>query len=623
MPEYRAPGVYVGETSFRARSIEGVDTETAGFVGQCRSGPVRGVPRLITSFTEFERHFGGLDDLVLGGVSTTNYLAHSVQLFFANGGRKLFISRVFRSGDADAVADCQARGPDMVDATVRFRARFPGLAGNLLVSIDGFRSENLLATSNGSRSLRGLLPGDVVEAVNGEPRPKMAIGQNADAIDPNMVYFVLSDGQGNLQLVSASNIRLGWENDTALQAVQRISLTVRVQTHPDDNSSHEGRVDTYQDLSCHPDSPVFVGTVLRHGDPDNRVEPPDDRAARVFLQFDGDPPTQVQQKNALAAQLLESLGMNSQQLLAGGSDGEECTPGEYPGGGSGHIATGLAALSEVEEIAIVAAPGSSGIQDEDQQRTIRQLLIDHCESLRYRFAILSGKEDLDSQGILDVRRELDSKYAAIYFPWLIICDPFSINGNTHDTISVPPDGAVAGIYARSNVERGVHKAPANEVVRGNLRFSRDVNKGTQDVLNPGGVNCLRFFEGRGYRVWGARTISSDPEWKYLNVRRLFIFLEHSIDRWTQWVVFEPNGEQLWSRVRLSIESFLTRIWRDGALMGSKPEDAFFVRCDRSTMTQDDLDNGRLVCEIGVAPMKPAEFVIFRIGQWTADASIDQ
>ena len=158
-------------------------------------------------------------------------------------------------------------------------------------------------------------------------------------------------------------------------------------------------------------------------------------------------------------------------------------------------------------------------------------------------------------------------------------------------------------------------------VRGVLRFSRNVNKGEQDVLNPEGINCLRFFEGRGYRVWGARTISSDPEWTYINVRRLFIYLEHSIDRATQWAVFEPNNEELWLKIRLTIEGFLYDVWRSGALLGARPEDAYFVRCDRTTMSQSDLDNGRLICLIGVAPTKPAEFVIFRIGQWTADASI--
>ena len=180
---------------------------------------------------------------------------------------------------------------------------------------------------------------------------------------------------------------------------------------------------------------------------------------------------------------------------------------------------------------------------------------------------------------------------------------------------------MTGIYARSDIQRGVWKAPANEIVSGLTKFEANINKARQDVLNPEGINALRFFEGRGSRVWGARTMTSDPEWKYVNVRRFFIFLEHSIDKSTQWAVFEPNNERLWANVRHTIEDFLLVQWRDGALMGSKPDEAYFVRCDRTTMTQNDLDNGRLICLIGVSPVKPAEFVIFRIGQWTADAKL--
>jgi phage tail sheath protein FI len=184
---------------------------------------------------------------------------------------------------------------------------------------------------------------------------------------------------------------------------------------------------------------------------------------------------------------------------------------------------------------------------------------------------------------------------------------------------LPPSGFVAGIYARNDVERGVHKAPANEVVNLAIGFEVMLNQGQQEVLNPDGVNCFRFFEGRGYRLWGARTISSDPEWKYVNVRRYFAYLERSIERGTQWVVFEPNSSELWSKVRRTVEDFLYNEWANRRLMGTKPEQAYFVRCDRSTMTQNDIDNGRLVCLIGVAPIKPAEFVIFRIGQWTGDS----
>jgi phage tail sheath protein FI len=222
--------------------------------------------------------------------------------------------------------------------------------------------------------------------------------------------------------------------------------------------------------------------------------------------------------------------------------------------------------------------------------------------------------------IRDYRGKFDSKYAALYHPWIEILDPTQrpSQGAPQRRIMLPPSGFVTGIYARSDIERGVHKAPANEIVRGLTRFEANINKARQDVLNPEGINALRFFEGRGNRVWGARTISSDPEWKYVNVRRLFIYIEHSIDKGTQWAVFEPNNQRLWANIRQTVEDFLLVLWRDGALLGDKPEDAYFVRCDRTTMTQNDLDNGRLICLIGIAPVKPAEFVIFRIGQWTAD-----
>jgi phage tail sheath protein FI len=211
----------------------------------------------------------------------------------------------------------------------------------------------------------------------------------------------------------------------------------------------------------------------------------------------------------------------------------------------------------------------------------------------------------------------------LYHPHIEIFDPTErpAQGAPPKRLLLPPSGFVTGIYARSDIERGVHKAPANEVVRGLTKFEANINKARQDVLNPEGINALRFFEGRGNRVWGARTMSSDPEWKYVNVRRLFIYIEHSIDKGTQWAVFEPNGPRLWANIRQTVEDFLLVLWRDGALLGDKPEQAYFVRCDRTTMTQNDLDNGRMICLIGIAPVKPAEYVIFRIGQWTGDAKV--
>jgi phage tail sheath protein FI len=190
-------------------------------------------------------------------------------------------------------------------------------------------------------------------------------------------------------------------------------------------------------------------------------------------------------------------------------------------------------------------------------------------------------------------------------------------------VLIPPSGHVAGIYAKTDIERGVHKAPANVVVAGTTGLEFQINKREQDILNPRGVNCLRYFPGRGRRVWGARTCSTNTLWKYINVRRLFIYIEESIEEGTQWVVFEPNNEKLWARVVQTITQFLTTVWRTGALMGLKAEEAFFVKCDRTTMTQDDIDNGRLICIIGIAPTKPAEFVIFRLTQFSGGTDVEE
>jgi phage tail sheath protein FI len=180
-----------------------------------------------------------------------------------------------------------------------------------------------------------------------------------------------------------------------------------------------------------------------------------------------------------------------------------------------------------------------------------------------------------------------------------------------------------GVYARTDIERGVHKAPANEIVRGIIGLQRRLNKSEHDILNPYpvNINVIRDFRenSRGIRVYGGRVITSDPDWKYVNVRRLLIFIEASINQGLQWVVFEPNAEPLWARLRRSISNFLTLVWRNGALEGTKVEEAYFVKCDRTTMTQTDIDSGRLICYVGVAPVKPAEFVIVRIGLWTAHA----
>jgi phage tail sheath protein FI len=269
------------------------------------------------------------------------------------------------------------------------------------------------------------------------------------------------------------------------------------------------------------------------------------------------------------------------------------------GGKRLYVASTLDAIEPLADVSIVAAPGNTNTE-------MAHALIAHAERPgAHRIAVLDAPAGSTMANVQAYRRAFDSSHAALYHPWIVS----RVEGRE---VVLPASPFVCGIYARHDFEQGVHNAPANEVVRGAVRFERPINKAEQDVLNPEGINCLRFFEGRGLRVWGARTLSSDPEWKYVNQRRYFNYLQASLDRGTQWVVFEANGEPLWDRLRESITHFLYNEWRNGALLGAKPEEAFFVKCDRSTMTQNDIDHGRLVCQVGVAFLKPAEFVIFRV-----------
>lgn len=279
--------------------------------------------------------------------------------------------------------------------------------------------------------------------------------------------------------------------------------------------------------------------------------------------------------------------------------------------------SGLSGLEAIDDITMVVAPDlmdayQSGNVSREQVKAIQMAMINHCENMANRMAILDPLPDMGPTEVHDWRQNeagFDSKYATLYYPWIQVADP-----STGEGFLMPPSGHVAGLWARNDEARGVHKAPANEVLRGALDLGIQITKGEQEQLNPAGINCIRSFPGRGIRVWGARTLSSDPAWRYLNVRRLFNYLEESIYLGSQWAVFEPNDERLWSTIRRNIAAFLTTEWQSGALFGSTPDEAFYVRCDATTNPPEVIDSGQVICEIGVAPVKPAEFVIFRIAQ---------
>jgi len=279
---------------------------------------------------------------------------------------------------------------------------------------------------------------------------------------------------------------------------------------------------------------------------------------------------------------------------------------------------GLEALDDATMVVVpdlmTALPGQK--LDLGLVKAVQTAIIAHCEKLHDRVAILDAPPAMSPQAIKKWRMEtagFDSSYAAMYWPWIEVSDPV-----TNKPVLVPPSGHVAGIWARSDNTRGVHKAPANEVVRGATGLALNCTKGEQDTLNPNGVNCIRAFPGMGIRVWGARTLASNPSWRYINVRRLFNFVEKSIERGTQWTVFEPNDVMLWGRIRRDVYAFLSTVWRDGALFGASPDQAFYVKCDEELNPPASRDMGRLIIEIGLAPVKPAEFVIFRISQWAPE-----
>ncbi|HJV27964.1 MAG TPA: phage tail sheath subtilisin-like domain-containing protein [Aromatoleum sp.] len=726
MPEYLAPGVFVEETSFRSKSIEGVGTSVAALVGPTRTGPLRGVPEVLTSYADFERIFGDAADLAIGegGTGVLNHSAHAARAFFDNGGKQLFVARVIAGVNAAGPGEDgmwpNAAFAEDAGKTVKFFSRFPGKMGEYTLELRWRDSENLLRTTNPASAT-----GDALFFVEAEGVPLSAkvTGGIADAAFPvNIKAVVKLDGtnlaiQGNrTEIVSmadpANPAPVAATELTALNPAQlpagtkftRIFAKAPASGALADGTSAELQLADVTDLSAYTsgvgwgDLRVLRGTldatgevftvtgdttlnpgvanpitlplaalaakpgaaraiiVLRSFDLDVRnggvkgeliytygglsTAPtgaaslaarlpvaPDRRAEALMSPIAcvvADDATGDEIQSALIA-LCDAAALNPGAAsldepryliaLSGAADGTEPLAIDYAGE-TDEIkgSTGLKALEGVEDVSIVMTPAAAEA-DEDVHTGVVLEVQKHCRRMRYRVGIVDSRF---GQSIGEVRAfagQFDDSRLAFYHPWVVIPDPTGVRRD----IAVPPAGFIAGVYARTDVDRGVHKAPANEIVMGALRFEQQINAFQQELLNPNGINCLRSFVGRGHRVWGGRTLSSDPEWKYVNVRRYFLYLERSIEKSTQWAVFEPNGEALWANIRTSVEDFLFTEWRNGRLLGGTPKEAYFVRCDRSTMTQNDIDNGRMVCLVGVAALKPAEFVIFRIGQKTADA----
>jgi len=595
MPEYLAPGVYVEEIEIGAKPIEGVSTSVAGFLGQTERGPLGA--RLVTGFEQFTRLYGGH--------IAESYLAYAVDGFFRNGGQRCYIGRIVGS---DVKSSLVLKSSEA--AVIEVRAKEDGSPGDEIeVKVESATQLEppglfKLTVKKGSKkeTFDNLSATDSNEIDRVNKESELVSLKQMGSGTPSTIGFTKLSG-GSIEVASSLILKktgttvievkaLGpgsWGNriavsvaEASLRGPDSFKLMVAygkdaAPTEVDGKLVGASVEEIYDNLSANPGSSDYY--IKRVNGVSNLVV--------------------LEQKSPGTPEIAK--GFTS---LSGGEDGSPIQLPEYKGTLSDpDKRSGLAAFEAIDEISIVCIP------DENEVEGLTAEVVNHCEKMKDRFAILQSAQSAGTVGNLWPPEGSNSKYAAFYYPWIKVFDPLS---NTNKL--VPPGGHIAGVYARSDQERGVHKAPANEVLRGVSELQVNVSKEDQMTLNPRGVNCIRVFPGRGIRIWGARTTSSDPLWKYINVRRLFNFIEESIDEGTQWVVFEPNNERLWARVRQTINQFLTGVWREGALMGLNQDEAFFVRCDRTTMTQDDIDNGRLIILIGIAPVKPAEFVIFRIAQ---------
>jgi len=566
MPEYQSPGVYVEEVDTGTKSVEGASTSTAGFLGETERGPVE--PTLITSFGQFKRTYGKSP--------SSSDLDAAVDGYFKNGGSRCYVGRV-TAAEHDDLATAEL-ADENGNSVLEVSANGPGEWGNNVAAIvsEGHGDYFGLTVRYWSTDIEAV---DQPAAAEPTPAPDVETTYEDLSVDPESSQFYEAQLAGSV-VVDAEYLADGQPTEgltwlslpsASTAATDGGQQTVQIPEDLDDKKKAE-----LQELG----DPLDLDTSQKKADLKTDLE-----AVR-----EGDKEVDVKVASDLSAKP-ESDGVSLS---------------DYEGLDQPGMRTGLAGFKQHDDISLVCVPNENDITG------LTDAVVAHCENKGDRFAVLQAPQVAGA--VSDMETPVDSSYAGYYYPWIEVSDP-----HTNRQKLVPPGGHVAGIIARSDATHGVHAAPANEPVRGAVSLQHEITKDEQDILNPKGINCLRSFQGRGIQLWGARTTSSDPSWKYINVRRLFLYVEQSIEEGTEWAVFESNDKDLWARVRQSVENFLTTVWRDGGLQGSTADEAFYVKCGEETMTQDDIDNGRLIVEIGISPVKPAEFVVFRIGQWTADA----
>lgn len=561
MAEYLSPGVYVEEYDNSQRAIEGVGTSTAGFIGMAMKGPTKGAPVLVTSFTDFQKQFG--DFLSEYQYEEFRYLAFAVEQFFQNGGTRCFVSRVIPE-DA-TIASAQS-------GILHVKAKNEGTWGNrisLRFSTVMKKKMQILEKSGEAtylaKSVDGFREGDLVKL--GEEINRISV------ISEQTITFekAFQEDPVDTNLIPKKFIY-------ALE----MDISVRYKTE----------VENYKGVTLNPLSPNYLPKKLLSS---QMVEVEMDEVQEIVQPVEAilGPDMQTGELN-----LSDGKDGNIYGVTAATFIGEDRGPGKR---------TGIQSFLENNTISMLAIPGIT-------MPEVMVSLVAHCENMQNRVAVLDMPKDMVRPNeLIEYRNMIDSTYAAMYHPWIQVFDR-----TVQKPGMIPPSGAVMGVYSRTDTTKGVHKAPANELVQC-TGLSIAYTAREQDILNPAGINLIRAIPGQGIRIWGARTASSNSAFKYINIRRLFIFVEESIRATTNWVVFEPNNVSLWTRVQMTISSFLENLWRSGVLSGGSAEEAYFVNIGTDTMTQADIMNGRLICEIGIAPSRPAEFVIFRVTQHTAEA----
>jgi len=618
---YYTPGVYIEEVDKGPKPIQGVSTSVTAFVGFTQKAEslnedgltthsILSQPKLVTNWTQYEKHFGGLDERA--------YLPYAVQGFFNNGGVTAWVISIhaFEQLPAQAlIHTVNQRDPTKLGVpSLLVHAKEGGPAGDKIkVMIKPLNSPS----SGGSQTVRSggttpptptpagspvgaTAPGTPVSTKPDEGNPAGSSSGSSSTVPPT---GTATSGPARSSSPAPDQFMLVVEREGKGEQ----SYTVKLDELPLWSDRDRLTSDAYQFEH------VQVWRLTKSGKLAERMPKLD---TTYTYQLSGGTPRfdlelldeadrkQLLGANASTVDESELFNRNAIRLF----------------NGSAAKRKGIDGLQAIDELNLLCAPDlamahQEGLLGDEGFIGIQKAMLDFCRFTDYRFAILDAPyNQRDPENILNWRNNLagfDSMHGALYYPWVKIMDPVSGRSKF-----IPPSGHIAGIYARSDSQRGVHKAPANEDIAGIIDVQINVTKGEQDLLNPAGINCIRKFPGRGVRVWGARTLSSDPAWRYINVRRLFNYVEESVERSMQWTVFEPNDVYLWGKVKRDITAFLRTIWRSGALFGVDPNQAFYVKCDEELNPAEIRDQGMMICEIGMAPVKPAEFVVFRFSQYS-------